>query len=103
MNGKFNGPDYIPSQDEKRLSNQYDRIFNLMRDGNWRTLREIEQLTGASQASISAQLRHARKSQNGSHTLEKRARGDRVNGLFEYRLLVNQKPVSEWVQTSLFQ
>lgn len=100
---KFSGSDYDPKHDQARLTRQYDRIFNLMASGNWYTLAEIERLTGASQASASAQMRHFRKSRNGGHTVEKRARGDRSNGLFEYRLTVNAKPQSEWVQTSLFE
>ena len=85
----FNGPDYDPEFDDERLTKQLDRIFNLMKDGNWRTLSEISQITGDPPASISAQLRHLRKERFGSHTVLKRNRGDREHGLFEYRLILN--------------
>ncbi|HEY8707692.1 MAG TPA: hypothetical protein VIM34_06810, partial [Burkholderiaceae bacterium] len=61
-----------------------------MRDGIWRTLEGIELLTSDPQASISAQLRHARKARFGSHTVNKRHMG---GGLYEYQLVVNQAKV----------
>jgi hypothetical protein len=88
---KFNGSDYVPYLDDVRLTGQLKRIFDLMRDGKYRTLSEIAKQTGDHEASISAQLRHLRKPKHGSHTVEKRPRGHRENGLFEYKLTVNQK------------
>lgn len=85
---RFNGSDYVPELDNIRLTGQILRVFDCMKSGSWRTLSEIEQITGDPQASISAQLRHCRKKRFGSHTVEKRRRGDRENGLFEYRLLL---------------
>lgn len=84
---RFNGPCYIPERDNPRLAGQMLRVFNLMSDGNWRTLREISQATGDPEASASAQLRHLRKERFGSHVVEKRNRGESEHGLFEYRLL----------------
>lgn len=83
---RFNGSDYVPKYDDKRLTGQIERVYNVMKDGAWRTLSEIEQLTGDPQASISAQLRHLRKARFGSHTIDKRPRGERERGLFEYKL-----------------
>ena len=80
----FNGPGYIPKLDHKRLSNQNQEIRDLMLDEKWRTLQEIEYDTGYPQASISAQLRHLRKSRFGSYTLNKQRR--KLAGLFEYQL-----------------
>ena len=88
MKTHFNGSDYDPALDYKRLSGQIKRIYKLMRDGKWRTLSEIETQTGDHEASISAQLRNLRKPQFGSHVVEKQRRGERTSGLFEYRLLV---------------
>lgn len=82
----FDGPDYQPELDFKRLTGQLARIRNLMVDGTWRTLREISDETGDGEASISAQLRHLRKRRFGSHTVEKRRRGQGRAGLFEYRV-----------------
>lgn len=86
----FNGPEYDPEQDEERLRNQYRRIFNLMKDRQWRTYKEIKRTTGDPESSISAQLRHMRKKRFGSHTVNRRARGDRSDGLFEYQLIPNE-------------
>jgi hypothetical protein len=86
----FDGSDYIPEWDDKRLTGQIKRVYVLMIDGKWRSLGEIETATGDPQASISAQLRHLRKKRFGSHTVNKRRRGERENGLFEYQLLKQQ-------------
>ena len=89
----FNGPSYNEHHDKKRLTGQCLRVFNLMKDGKWRTLDEIQSESENrtkikdSQASISAQLRHLRKDRFGSHTVDHRARGDRSKGLFEYQLI----------------
>ena len=84
---RFDGADYTRERDDERLTVQYRRIFALMRDGRWRTLHQIEAATGDPTPSISAQLRHMRKRRFGSHTVEKRYV---ENGLYEYRLLVNE-------------
>lgn len=91
---RFNGSDYIPEFDDKRLTGQIKRIYSLMIDGKWRTLSEIESITNDPQSSISAQLRHLRKERFGSHILNKRRRGDRHSGLFEYQLLKSEELVS---------
>ena len=82
----FNGPCYDPKSDQKRLTKQIDRVYSCMIDGTWRTLNEISDSTGDPQASISAQLRHLRKKKFGAYTVDKRSRGDRKNGLWEYKL-----------------
>lgn len=86
---RFDGPAYSPAHDRERLTGQILRIFDLMKDQNWRTLREISEATGDPEASASAQLRHLRKERFGSHVVERRPRGDRSHGLHEYRLLTN--------------
>jgi len=88
-NARFNGPAYEPLFDDSRLRGQIRDIFLLMKDSTWRTLGEIEDATGHGQSSISAQLRHLRKARHGSHVVNRRARGDRANGLYEYQLIVN--------------
>lgn len=87
QNPRFNGPDYVKPLDQTRLKGQLERIFNLMRDGRWRTLSEIACATGDHEASISAQLRHLRKPRFGSHKINKRRRGERTAGLFEYQMI----------------
>jgi Fic family protein len=86
---RFNGSDYVPELDNARLTGQLLRIFNCMKDKKYRTLGEIEKITGDPQSSISAQLRHLRKERFGSHVVNKRPRGNRENGLFEYQLIIN--------------
>lgn len=83
----FNGPEYKTRTDHTRLSSQHLRIRTLMFDKKWRTLQEISEVTGDPVASISAQLRHLRKKRFGSHTVERRSRGNRDKGLFEYRVI----------------
>jgi hypothetical protein len=84
---RFNGPEYKPELDQRRLSGQVERIFNLMKDGKWRSLHEIESITNDPAASISAQLRHLRKKRFGSHTVNRRRR-KKDGGLFEYQLIL---------------
>ena len=82
----FDGPAFRPALDAARLGKQHERIRDLMLDGVWRTLGEIAVVTGYPESSISAQLRHLRKPRFGSFIVEKRRRGRREQGLFEYQL-----------------
>ena len=75
-----------PIVDFDRLQGQTRKIFNLMSDGIFRTLAEIEAITGYPQASISAQLRHLKKLRFGGHTINKRRKYE-VRGLWEYQLV----------------
>jgi len=90
---RFDGADYTPTLDKLRLTGQLLRVFNLMRDGAWRTLDSIAAATGDPAASISAQLRHLRKQRFGAHDVQKRRHGKKTSGLFEYRVVVNTKGV----------
>ena len=80
------GPAFNESLDGKRLRNQFKEIFNLMSDGKWRTLAEIEQITGYPQASASADLRHMRKAAFGGHRVDKQRRDTPGHGTWEYRV-----------------
>lgn len=84
---RYNGATYDPQFDDKRLDKQIGRVFALMIDGRWRTLNEISKLTGDPESSISAQLRHLRKPRFGSYSVNRRSRGLREHGLFEYQLM----------------
>lgn len=79
----FDGADYVPSRDDRRLLTQIDRIRNLMMDGKWRTYEDIAAVTGDPAPSISAQLRNLRKSEHGGYTVERKYKGD---GLYIFRL-----------------
>lgn len=82
----FDGPAYDHERDWERLNRQMKAIYSIMKDGQWRTLQDIEDLTGYPQASISAQLRAFRRPKFGGHTVE---REYVRNGLHKYRLLLS--------------
>lgn len=84
----YNGPEYEPARDHARLAGQTARVFEAMKDGQWRTFDGIAALTGDPVASISAQLRHLRKERFGAHTVERRHIG---SGLYEYRLTPSER------------
>lgn len=83
------GPAFEASKDLRRLTGQIKAIYDLMvRADNinqWLTLYEIENATGYSTASISAQLRHLRKAEFGGHAVMKRRQKTRA-GTWEYRV-----------------
>lgn len=79
---RIGGKTYEPKLDEARLTGQMLRVFTLMRDGKYRTLKQIAG-TMDGEAGVSARLRDLRKPQYGSHTVNRR----RVSGgLYEYQL-----------------
>lgn len=80
---RFFGADYDPVHDKGRLLNQYGRVLSVMIDEQWRTLKEIADITKDPEASISAQLRMIGKS---GYKKERRSRGKRENGLYEYKI-----------------
>lgn len=79
----FDGPEYDHKRDSPRLSKQLNRIFELMKDGKYRTLNQISEITGDPHASVSSALRCFRKPKFGSYIVDKQYIG---NGLYEYRL-----------------
>jgi hypothetical protein len=82
---RFDGADYVPERDDIRLTSQLLRIVQTMKDQEWRTLHKIAEITGDPTPSISAQLRHLRKSRFGAHTVNRKHLG---NGLYEYQLIL---------------
>lgn len=87
----FGGATYDADADYERLGAQCRRVFDCMKDSRWRTLEEIELVTGDPPASISARLRDFRKGKFGEHAVERRSRGVRERGLFEYRLIIHSQ------------
>jgi len=83
---KFDGSNYEHEHDYVRLSGQIQRVYDAIKDGDWYTLDQINRITGDPHASVSAQLRNLRKQRFGSHVVEKRYRGNRASGLWEYSL-----------------
>jgi hypothetical protein len=81
---KFDGQTYDPAQDKERLTSQLRRVWQVMSDGNWWTVAQIQRLTGDPSQSVQARLRDLRKDKFGSYLVETR----RVtkSGLYEYRV-----------------
>ena len=80
---RFDGETYEAEHDESRLAAQHRRVAALMKDGRWRTLAEISDVTGDPPASVSARLRDFRKERFGGYDVQRRRR---AKGLFEYRV-----------------
>ena len=90
----FDGVTYEPKFDAARLRGEMSRVYEVIKDGHWYTLGEIglaiqHRFLGQhdSEAGISARLRDFRKIKWGSHTVNRRRRGDPSKGVFEYQLL----------------
>jgi hypothetical protein len=84
--GLFAGAAYIAARDDGRLERQRDRVFYALKGAGVLTLRNIAEVTGDPEASISAQIRHLRKPKHGAHTVDKI---HIINGLYGYRLTPN--------------
>lgn len=77
----FGGETYEPARDHARLTTLLAKVGDLMKDGQWRTLRELADSCGGSEASVSARLRDIRRM---GFTVER----DYVSkGLFRYRVV----------------
>jgi hypothetical protein len=89
---EFDGESYETERDFDRLHSQYQRVWNVMKDSKWRTLYQIHVAINGlgTEAAISARLRDFRKEKFGNHTVNRRYLHD---GLFEYQLIPNVKPV----------
>jgi hypothetical protein len=85
----FHGETFDLVLDIERLNKQQRRVHVAMSDECWRTLAEIEAITGDGQASISARLRSYASNEYLSqfYVKERRRRGEAERGLFEYRIL----------------
>jgi hypothetical protein len=89
----FDGPTAMQI-DVPRLSLQLVRVFELMKDAKYRTLREVADLTGCLETSASARLRDLRKPKFGGHTVEAR-RADCPGLVYEYRVLINREKLAD--------
>ncbi len=89
--GKFDGATYDKSKDGQRLTTLMSRVYELMRDGRWRTLSTIAKKCKGTEASVSARLRDLRKDKFQMRYPSKRVdrkRIDNGNGLHTYRVVV---------------
>ena len=83
----FDGVTYDPERDRERLGAELKRVFDVMADGEWRSLYEISERTHDPAQSISARLRDLRKERFGGHAVERR---NVDGGLWEYRLILRE-------------
>lgn len=86
----FDGATYNPSFDHIRLTGQLQRVFNVMKDGHYRSLRHLSMLAKGPEGSVSARLRDLRKDKFGGFEVE-RKRDSIEKGLFLYRLVVESE------------
>ena len=87
MKNQYLGSNVEEEIDDDRILGQMEAIRDFMVSSPpvWHTLKGIEEYLGYPQASISANLRHLRKEQHGSYTVEKQ-RCDGA-GTWEYRVI----------------
>ena len=79
----FDGATYDAERDYARLNGQLGRVYQLMKDGHWRTLGHIAALVNGTEAAVSAKLRDLRKAKYGALVVERR---HIKRGLFQYRV-----------------
>lgn len=87
MSGEFDGATFEPARDGARLASQLTRVFDVMKDGQWRTLTDLAGAASGSEVGVSARLRDLRKAKFGGHEVQRRYLH---HGLFEYRVLVKE-------------
>lgn len=87
----FGRPAELRHADHVRLGRQRSEVWAVMLTGRWLTLAEIEEATGAPQASASARLRDLRRPKYGGHTVARRKR-QAGGAQWEYRLTVRVEP-----------
>ena len=85
---RFDGSDYVHKRDGIRLTGQLERVFDVMKSGQWISLRELSDRAKCPEASASAQMRNLRKERFGKFKVEKKYTH---MGLFLYRLKVEAK------------
>jgi hypothetical protein len=79
----FDGRTFVQARDGERLGKQMEAVLREMADGQWHTLEGLSRACGASEASVSARLRDARKSRFGGHVIERQYVR---RGLWQYRM-----------------
>lgn len=86
----INSPTYETRFDKERLTRQMKALFLLMKDGSWWTLGELHTQVTGTETGIAASVRAFRKSEYGSHTVNRRRRGEQKRGHWEYQLILNE-------------
>jgi hypothetical protein len=81
----------MDSGTQPESATQLERVHKALQGRQWLTLIELHAVTGDPVSSISAQIRHLRKPEHGSHEIRKRRRGQSRAGLYEYQLVQPQE------------
>lgn len=86
---KFDGATFTPVLDEARLSSSLERVVKVMRDGQYRTLREIANMAQCSEAGASARLRDLRKDRFKAEYRVKEVCSERLaaTGTWKYKVV----------------
>lgn len=79
----FFGAGYNEERDKVRLTKSLQTLYDVMAAEQWWTLKQLSQLCGVGEASISAHIRSLRRPENGGYYIE---REHVENGLHKYRL-----------------
>lgn len=87
FDAEHDGVTYEPGIDKARLNAQTQRVYAATKDGSWRTLRYLSDITGDPEASVSARLRDLRKDKFGGLTVERR-RATSLAGTYQYRVVI---------------
>jgi hypothetical protein len=79
MSAEYNGPEfdgrtYDRDEDYQRLGHQMKRVFDVMKDGAWRSLQDVARQTGDPEASVSARIRDLRKEKFGGWIIARQRR-----------------------------
>lgn len=88
LSGDRHGVTFERPRDRKRLDGQALRVFELMKDGVWRTLAQIAAGAGCPEASASARLRDLRRPEFGGFIVEREYID---HGLWKYKLIIPRR------------
>lgn len=83
---QFGGDTYDEAQDGKRLRKHLQKVYDVMKSGEWITLEELAKVIGCSPQGASARIRDLTKTHIAGFEKEKR-RTDKP-GVWEYRLII---------------
>jgi len=78
----------LERHDFARIGSQRALVLAYMSAGTWWKLAELAEVTGASEAGVSARIRDLRKPSYGGHTVERRKVAPGRGALNEYRLVM---------------
>lgn len=87
----FDGATYEPQHDKVRLTGQLLMVRDLLLDGKPRTRSEMNYELGLNaNAATDARARDLRKAKHGSYNVQCERRGNPKDGIWEYRLVLEQ-------------